>query len=317
MHLQAPRVQWYPGHMAKAFRLLEEKLSEIDVFVEICDARLPISSQNPKLHQLIEGRPQLLILNKADIADPRMTEAWLHELNRGNVRAIALSSLDLQGERRDIEAEVRRLCRELLERQAARDRRPRAMRLAITGIPNCGKSTFINACFGRKKLKAENRPGVTRQLQWIAAPNGDFEWLDTPGLLWPKIADPVQAVFLVGIAAIRDEVIDVLTLAFDLFIFLLDMYPQELLENYKIFALYEQRLASYDGNRDLIFETQDFALELFEAAAKKRGCIRQGARLDLERFASIFLQDFRQARFGRLTYDFVDARSDLSRFFEA
>jgi len=273
-------ISWYPGHMAKAKRLLTDQLKRIDAVIEICDARLPLSSRNPELDSLVRGKPRVLLLNKMDLARPEATQAWLQHFEAQGQSCLAIE----MGKRRQgiLKAVVA-----LTEASLARSLRKgitRPARAMVLGVPNVGKSTLINYLAGRSAFKVQDRPGVTRAPQWINA-SPSLQLLDTPGLLWPKLDDPVAARRLSYIAAVRDEVVDVYHLALALLDELMVIAPQGVLERYKL---------------------QDEALRgqaLLEAICKNRGFLLRGGQMDLERGATCVLDEFRAGLLGRITLE--------------
>ncbi len=270
-------IQWFPGHMAKARRLLAEQLQVVDVVIELADARIPLSSRNPILKELLGTKPRLLLLNKADLADESWTQRWLRVL-QDDATALAVSATTGQGFRRII-PELERLASGQMAKLAAKGVRPRSMRIMVVGIPNIGKSTLINQLAGGAKAKAGNKPGVTRGNQWIRI-HEKVELLDTPGLLWPKFEDPQVGLKLAATGAIKDEVFNQEELA---------EWLLEWLETHQIEAL-----AAYQAK----------GVELtLEGIGRARGCLVQGGEVDRLKAAQQILRDFRQGRLGHSTLD--------------
>lgn len=277
-------IVWYPGHMTAAKRALQKSLSLVDFAIELLDARIPISSQNPDFKALCAGKPVLTLLSKALLADEKRTAYFSAELERGGRNVIAIDSktkLNFQ----KITPTVRFLLSEKLERYASKGMAGRKIRGMVIGITNVGKSTFINSFTGTNKAKAEDRPGVTRSNQWISAPNG-IELLDTPGLLWHKFEDHSVGEKLAFTGAIRDEILDLTELAIKLTGVLMTNYAPLLEARYKI---------EVNGGE------QPF--EVFEAIAKKRGFLLRGNEIDYERCAVCLLDEFRGGKIGRITLD--------------
>ena len=271
-------IQWYPGHMTKTKRKLEEQLRWVDVVLELCDARLPLSSRNPLLQELLRNKPRLLLLNKSDLADNNRLKPWLDELaQEGPV--IAISAQSGMGVKK-ISSILEDLMADKRERLAARGVRARPIRAMVVGIPNIGKSSLINQLTGGSQAKTGNKPGVTRGNQWIRI-NPKLELLDTPGILWPKFDDPQVGKKLAATGAIKDEVFDQEELAVWLLQWLKQNYPQELMEFYKL---------------------KEEELDL-ENIGRKRGCLLSGGRIDTLKAAQIFLREFRQGRVAKVVMD--------------
>lgn len=270
-------IQWYPGHMAKARRLLGEQLKVVDVVVELADARLPLSSRNPILKELSGAKSRLLLLNKVDLADEEWTARWLGVL-QGEMAALAVSAATGQGLRR-IVPEFERLASGQMNKLIAKGIRPRSIRVMVVGIPNIGKSSLINQLAGGAKAKTGNKPGVTRGNQWIRI-HEKVELLDTPGLLWPKFEDPLVGLKLAATGAVKDEVYNQEELA------------EWLLDWLKTHSV--EALASYQAK----------GAELtLEGIGRTRGCLVQGGTVDRLKAAQQVLRDFRQGRLGHCTLD--------------
>lgn len=277
-------IQWYPGHMTKTRRMLAEQLKYVDLVCEIIDARIPVSSRNPDLDQLMGGKPRLLIFNRAAQADPEQNRAWLRYFRAQGLQTLETDCKTGAGVS-GFAGAVRSLMREKLEYYAARGQAGRTLRAMVAGIPNVGKSTFINRVAGKKSAKAEDRPGVTRGRQWVTVDRG-LELLDTPGILWPKFEDEQVGLHLAFTGAVRDEVIDVETLAFRLMERMAAYYPEALRTRYGI------------GNED---DAKGHVL--LELAARRRGFLVSGGEPDLERMARVLLDEFRGGRLGRFTLE--------------
>lgn len=283
---QKQNVQWFPGHMAKTRRLIKESLPLVDAVVEILDARIPESSRNPELAQLTEGKPRIVLLNKCDLADDTATRAWIQDYERRGIRAIAVDCRTGKG----LNA-FRPLVREVLKDKVESNERKgmggKALRAMVAGIPNTGKSSFINRMAGKSKAKVADRPGVTRSNQWFDIGNG-IQLLDTPGVLWPKFEDPAVADRLAFIGSVKDEVMDIESLAVRFLRVLKTAYPDRLTERYAL-TNFEQ--------------TEDYAL--LEALAKKRGMLIAGGHVDTERAAVMLLDEYRGGKLGRITLEHV------------
>ncbi len=277
-------IQWYPGHMTKAKRMMQENLKIIDLIIEIVDARLPLSSRNPEIDDLVGTKPRLMLLNKADIADSKLNEAWEKYFEKKGISAYAVSSTS--GKNFNFVFEK---CKVLLADKIQREKEKgivnRPIKIMICGVPNVGKSSFINKLSGRKSAITGDRPGVTKGKQWIRLKNG-FELLDTPGILWPKFDDEAVGLKLAYTGAIKDEIIDTEELACNLLEYLKENYPQALEARYKMTDFND--LKGY---------------ELLEYLGKKRGFVVSGGEINTERAAGTLLDEFRAARLGNITLE--------------
>ncbi len=277
-------IQWYPGHMTKTRRMIQAELKHMDAVCEILDARLPLSSRNPDVGELTAGKPRLIILNRTDLADAAATKQWAAWFRARGCAVLEVNAKAGQGVNRFAPA-VRELLADKLLAYAEKGQTGRVIRVMILGIPNVGKSTFINQVAGRRIAKAEDRPGVTRGKQWVPV-DRTLELLDTPGMLWPKFDDPQVGMRLAYTGAVRDEIIDTETLACHLMEYLGRRYPQALLERYKVEA-----------------EESDTGYTLLEKAGRKRGFVLRGGEIDTGRMAKILLDEFRAGRLGRFTLE--------------
>ena len=276
-------VNWFPGHMAKALRDIKDHLKQVDLVIETCDARIPDSSRNPELQKLIGQKPLILVLNKADIADPDITARWIQSYRTQNITALACVST----QRKDLNTLIRTIQeygRDKTERAAARGRIFRPIRVMVVGIPNTGKSTLINTLCGRKLAITADRPGITRHMNWIRT-GGQIELLDSPGVLWPKLSGRDSQVHLASTGAIRDEVLQVDEIAAETLKCLVRDYPR----------LIEKRYG-------LIGEPMT-AEALLAAAALGRGCLMPGGKPDIARFSRLFLDEFRGGKIGRISLE--------------
>lgn len=279
-------IQWYPGHMTRAKRKLEEQLKWVDIILELADARLPLSSRNPLLNQLLGNKMRLLLLNKSDLADKVRTDQWITKLNKEGP-VLAISSMTSIGIK-NIVPLLENLMTEKRERLAARGVRGRPIRVMVVGIPNIGKSTLINQLTGGSQAKTGNKPGVTRGNQWIRI-HEKVELLDTPGMLWPKFDDPEVGRKLAVTGAVRDEVFDQEELAVWLLHWLKDNYPRELASYYKL-------------SEDEMANDLEAGLSL-ALIGRKRGCLISGGRIDTFKAAQIFLREFRSGKITKVTMD--------------
>ena len=277
-------IQWYPGHMTKTRRMVAEQMKHMDAVCEILDARIPLSSRNPDVEELTAGKPRLVVLNRADQADPAATKLWRGYFAEKGYAVIETSAKEGRGTERFAGA-VRELLREKLAAYAQRGQAGRVVRVMVLGIPNVGKSTFINRVAGRKTAKAEDRPGVTRAKQWVVVDRG-LELLDTPGILWPKFEDEQVGLHLAYTGAVKDEVMDVEELACRLIAYLASHYGEALVQRYKI-----------------EIGPEDTGYGLLEKAGRKRGFVLRGGEIDTERMAKILLDEFRGGKLGRFTLE--------------
>lgn len=273
-------INWYPGHMAKAKRLLSEQLNRVDVVIELCDARLPFSSRNPDLARLTEKKEKVLILGKADLANPNLTNEWLRIFRAENIPCAAL---DMNKQAKQALRLIDQAAKETVERAAQRGIR-KTVRAMVVGVPNVGKSTFINRLHGGSIAKVGDMPGVTRSNQWVKV-SPYLELMDSPGLLWPRLDDQVAAKRLSYIAAIRDEVLDTAHLAIQLLEDLKVMAPQAMQERFKI--------------KDMSVSGAD----LLDAVCKGRGFLMKGGVMDWDRACKIVLDEFRGGKLGRITLE--------------
>ena len=277
-------IQWYPGHMTKTRRMMEEELRLVDAVCEILDARIPISSRNPDIDAICGTKPRLVILNRIDMADPAMVKRWSDYFKSKGMAVVQTDCKSRKGINLFVPA-VRELLAEKLRRYAEKGQVGRPLKIMVVGIPNVGKSTFINQIAGRKGAKAENRPGVTRGKQWVTVDTG-LLLLDTPGILWPKFEDPQVGIRLAYTGAVKDDVLDVEGLACHLMEMLWKRYPDAVQTRYK-----------------LADDLPDDGWELLQAAARKRGFLISGGEVDTERMARVLLDEYRSCKLGRFTLE--------------
>lgn len=283
-HTTKTHINWFPGHMAKTRRRILEDLKKVDAVAEMVDARIPVSSRNPELDELLLGKPRLVLFNKCDKADPAVTATWLKALSGQNTRALALDCRSGKGVRAVAPA-VKDLLREKLAANAARGMTGKPLRVMVVGIPNVGKSSFINRLTGKSRAKVEDRPGVTRENQWFVTADG-LELLDTPGVLWPKFEDQTVGEHLAFTGAIKDTILDTETLAVKLLQILKTNYPQLLQARYKI---------TFDPDED--------AYELLCKIGKRRSMVVRGGDIDTERAAVMLLDEYRGGVLGAITLE--------------
>lgn len=271
--------QWYPGHMTKAKRMMQENMKLIDLVIEIIDARIPISSKNPDIDELAKGKARIVLLNKSDLADDRINKQWKAYFESQGALVLECNAKAGNGIKA-VHGLIQEACKEKKERDRKRGIVNRPVRAMIVGIPNVGKSTFINALAGKACTKTGNKPGVTKGKQWIRINNG-LELLDTPGILWPKFEDPLVGRNLAFIGSMNDEIMIVEELAYDLSKVLLELYPKVLEERYSV-----------EGTENIL-----------EQIALSRKCFLKGEQPDLKKASGILIDDFRNGRLGRISLE--------------
>ena len=285
--MQIENLSWFPGHMTKTKRMIASELPHMDAVCEILDARIPLSSRNPDVDDLTAGKPRLIVLNRADQADPAQTRRWSQYFRAKGWAVLEANAKGGAGTEK-FAAAVRELLKEKLAAYAEKGQVGRTIRVMVLGIPNVGKSTFINKVAKRKTAKAEDRPGVTRSKQWVPV-DATLELLDTPGILWPKFDDAEVGKRLAFTGAVKDDVLDIEELACYLMDYLAAHYADVLTERYKITV-----------------EDGDSGYDLLEKAGRKRGFLMRGAQVDTERMARILLDEFRGGKLGRFTLETVE-----------
>lgn len=278
-------IQWYPGHMTKAKRQMQEDLKLIDLIIELVDARVPLSSRNPDIDQLGQNKSRLILLNKADLADERQNEAWKECFQSKGFYVVKVDSRNGAG-MKTIQNVIQEACKEKIERDRRRGIKNRPIRAMVAGIPNVGKSTFINTFAGKACAKTGNKPGVTKGKQWIRL-NKNVELLDTPGILWPKFEDQLVGIRLACVGSIKDDILNIEELALWLLEKLKKDYPGFLEKRYGI---------SEEGT----------PLETLEAIAKARGCLKRGEELDYVKASGLIFDDFRGGKIGRITLEWAE-----------
>ncbi len=267
-------IQWYPGHMAKTKREIKEVLPLLDLIIEVVDARLPLSSRNPDLPALIKGKQSILLLNKADLADPEITSEWIRYY-----RSLGEVVLDFNAQAGE---NLKKLARTINEEEKKLTRQKASLRLGVFGIPNCGKSSVLNRLVGKSAARVGERPGITRGRQWVKRER--WEILDTPGILWPKISSQEVGWKLALVGAIKQEIFDLEELAVYLLGWLQEKYPEGLMDYYSL-------------------EQEDEPVKLLEEIGRKRGCLIKGGEIDYSRAAGLVWSDFRSGRLGRITLE--------------
>ena len=285
-------INWYPGHMAKTKREIANDLKLIDVVIEILDARIPVSSQNPDMQELIKHKKKIVVLNKSDLADEKETLKWIQKMSHQNVSAISVDSYTGKGMNK-VEKEIEKLMQEEQKINEQQGRTGKAIRVLVLGIPNVGKSSFINRISKKSAMAVGNKPGVTKQKQWIRLSN-HIELLDTPGVLWPKFESNQVALNLAYTGTIKDDILPKVEVAYQLLKFLIENYLENILERYKLNA--EEVQESEEHNN---------VYEMMCLIGKKRGCIVSGGQIDDEKVANVLLEDFRSAKIGKITLEKV------------
>ena len=279
-------IQWFPGHMTKTKRQIQSSLKLVDAVAEIIDARIPVSSRNPDLNKLIQNKPRVILLNKCDMANQTATKMWIDHYAKQGITAIAVDCKSGRNLNK-FPAAVNTVMKEKIQRLQAKGMKNPMMRIMIVGIPNVGKSSFINKIAKQNRAKVEDRPGVTRGNQWFTI-SKNLEMLDTPGVLWPRFDDKIVGEHLAFTGAVKDQVVDVELLAMRLLDFLKKLKPAEFISRFK---LEETELDSIESH------------ELLSVIGKKRGMLISGGEIDNERAAIMLLDEFRSAKLGRITVE--------------
>lgn len=284
MMLENFKIQWFPGHMTKAKRMMESQIKLVDVVVEMLDARIPRSSTNPMLQDILGSKPKVIALNKLDMADKAQTDLWIEKIKNSGLPVCKLDCATGKGVKQLISA-IQLAAKPVIDKWLKKGVRNRPVRVMIVGIPNVGKSTLINRLVGKNKVMAADRPGVTRGQQWVTIAKG-LELLDTPGVLWPKFEDPSVGFALAATGAIKEDVFDRESAVELLIDFLLKNYPQELATKYAV-----------------SLEEGDDVNAVMAKIATSRGCLKAGGLLDIDKVVQLVLRDFRAGRIGRFTID--------------
>ena len=275
-------IQWYPGHMTKARRMMEEDIKLIDLVIELVDARLPLSSRNPDIDNLAKNKARLILLNKSDLSDERANNQWTEYFKEKGFFVVKLDSRSGAG-MKAINGIIQEACKEKIERDRKRGIINRPVRAMVVGIPNVGKSTFINSYAKKACTKTGNKPGVTKGKQWIKL-NKNLELLDTPGILWPKFEDQQIGLKLAMAGSINDEILNIAELAVELIKFLLKEYPGTILERYGV-------------------EEDMKELDILEQIGVKRGCLKKGSVIDIDKAADIVIDEFRAGKLGKISLE--------------
>ena len=290
-------ISWYPGHMAKTMKQLETDLKLVDVVVEILDARIPVSSQNPEAQKLIKNKKKIVVLNKSDLANEIENKKWLKYFEEKQIPAILCNSNNGEGANKIINKLNEMMSEERnIAQQKGRNKIVRAM---IIGIPNVGKSSFINRVSKKTSMRVGNKPGVTKNKQWIRL-TSNVELLDTPGVLWPKIANEQTALNLAYTGTIKSDIIDEVEIAYNLVKFLIEKYRKNLIERYKLNSEIVEKINSNDE-----LEENEKIVEIMNYIGEKRGTVSKGNNIDLEKISKIILEDFRTGNLGKITLEVV------------
>ena len=288
-------INWYPGHMAKTKKQIIQDLKLIDIVIELLDARIPISSQNPNIAEIIKNKKKIIVLNKCDLADDRQNRLWVEYFNKKGIPAVLTDSNSGRGIEECIRT-IEKIMQVDLEAQAEKGRTGRKIRAMILGIPNVGKSSFINRIAKKSTAGVGNKPGVTKQKQWIRI-NEKIELLDTPGVLWPKFESEEVALNLCFTGTIKEEILDKIEIAYQLTKFLLENYRKNICERYKINEKYiEETLAQDQPENNNIYE-------IMLQIGKNRGCIMSGGKVDEEKTARLILDEFKNGKLGKITIE--------------
>lgn len=279
-------IQWFPGHMAKAKREVQEKLKLVDYVIELVDARAPQSSQNPMLHEVLGNKQKLIVLMKKDLADPKRTSEWVEHFKAQGHEALAIDV----SQKSDIQALIKvskQMGQSINDKRKEKGINPRSIRAMILGIPNVGKSTLINRLANKKRAQTGDKPGVTKQQQWIKI-QGEFELLDTPGILWPKFEDQEVGYKLAAVGSIKDQILHLDDIAVYVLKFMKEQYPNVLEDRYQL---------------DL---DEEDVVVWFDTIGKKRGCLASGGVVDYEKTSDVIIQDLRNGKLGGITFDLVE-----------
>ena len=289
-------INWYPGHMAKTKRQIMEDVRLVDIVIELLDARIPISSQNPDIAEITKNKKKLIVLNKCDLADERQNKRWVEYFKTKNIPAVLTDSNSGKGIEECVR-KIEKIMEEDLKGQAEKGRIGRKIKAMVLGIPNVGKSSFINRISKKTSAGVGNKPGVTKQKQWIRI-NEKIELLDTPGVLWPKFESEEVALHLAFTGTIKEDILQRTEIAYYLVKFLIENYPKHLCERYKITEEYIHEQLENEERPE-----NENIYEIFLAIGKKRGCIISGGNIDEEKTARIILDEFKNGKIGRITLE--------------
>ena len=293
---------WFPGHMAKTRKQIAEDLKMIDIVVEILDARIPMSSQNPDIRQITQNKKKIIVLNKYDLSDKNKTERWIEYFTQKGQKVLLADSLTGKGVNETVR-QIQKVMEEDIQKMADKGRIGRKIRTMIVGIPNVGKSSFINRISKKTSAEVGNKPGVTKQKQWIRI-NEKIELLDTPGVLWPKFENNEVALHLAFTGSIKEDVLDRIEVAYELTKYLLEEYPEKICQRYQLKEEYIKEVMGQDFQP----ENQNI-YEIMQEIGRKRGCIISGGNIDDEKTAKILLDEFKNGVLGKITIEKADSKN--------
>ncbi len=279
-------INWYPGHMKKTKELIQENLKLIDVVVELLDARIPVSSKNPQIDDLLKGKLKIVVFNKFDLADPDILESWINYYKSKGIKSIPINCLTGEGVNRLVH-EIKVTAAPIIDKLKDKGMKERSIRVMIVGIPNVGKSSLINKLAGKKTAKIGNKPGVTRGKQWIRIRKG-LELFDTPGILWPKIDSAEVGKNLAYVGSIRDEILDIEEIALSFVDFVMKNYPDNLIRRY-----------------DVAVDDKE-PIEVLDDIARRRGCLTKGSEIDYYKVSNILLDEYRNGKIGKISLEWPD-----------
>ena len=298
MNENKTNINWYPGHMAKTKRQIIEDLKLIDVVVEIIDARIPISSRNPDIQEIIKNKKRLVILNKYDLSDEIESKKWINYFEKNGIKAVLVNSNTGEGIKQATKV-IEEIYKEKQQQYANKGRTGKAIRVMILGIPNVGKSSFINRISKKSSATVGNKPGVTRQKQWIRI-NDNIELMDTPGVLWPKFQNEEIALNLAYTGTIKDDILQTIEVGFNLLKYLINNHFQSVVDRYK---LDDNEIQQIMNNKNI--EENEKILNIMHNIGRKRGAVISGGNIDEEKVAKIILEDFRSGKIGKITLETV------------
>lgn len=292
-------INWYPGHMKKAMDQIEQDVKLVDIIIEILDARIPISSQNPEVQKIIKNKNRIIILNKADLSEEKENKKWVEYFAKKGIPSILCDSNKGEGINK-ITKQINEVMQEELEKQKAKGRTSKIIRAMILGVPNVGKSSFINRVSNKVAMQVGNKPGVTKQKQWIRLSN-NIELLDTPGVLWPRLEKEEIALNLAYTGTIKSEILDEVEIAYNLLKYLLEEYRQAVVDRYSLNSEVVEKILSTDQLAE-----NERIVEVMNYIGEKRGAVAKGNTIDLNKVSKIILDDFRSGNLGRITLEKVE-----------